>query len=143
MLRLIPQLLRYSQFGTVKAQSVYKQVALQGDSFYQQLTRRAFRVQKGEIFALYDLFERGLLQAHHDFINDCSLRLLSFQKQLNLGEIIAALRICVRFQVNNPPMIRHLESELYTRYFLQIGRELERAKSEKAQAKKEQFRKWE
>jgi len=74
------------------------------------------------------MFEEGVLPAHHDFINDSSLRLLSFQKQLSLEEMMCVLRVCIKFQVNSLPLVRHLESELYKRYFLQLGDEIVRFK---------------
>jgi hypothetical protein len=46
MLRLACQLLRFSTLANAKPSAVYKEVALPGEAFYAQLTKRAFRVQK-------------------------------------------------------------------------------------------------
>jgi hypothetical protein len=86
------------------------------------------------------MFEKELLPANHDFINESGLRLLSFQKQLNLQELICVLRVCVKFQVSSLPLVRHLENELYTRYFLQLGSEIVRVKDERERAKKEKYK---
>lgn len=79
------------------------------------------------------------MPAHHDFINDSGLRLLSFQKQLSLDELVQVMRVFVKFQVNSLPLIRHIENELYGRYFLQLSNELVAINEREALARKEKF----
>ena len=65
---------------------------------------------------MFQLFEEGLLIAHHDYVHEANLRLLTFQKKLTLEEIITVLRMCDRFQVNTLAAINHMSNELLHRY---------------------------